>query len=64
MRVALLQLSGRCNCQDDAMPVFSTDSRSSVLVLSNDILFVSVFFLEDGKRGQHLLLGTSLYGIT
>ena len=44
VRVVLLQLSGYGNCQDDATPIFSSDSKSSVLVLSNDTSFVSGFF--------------------
>ena len=47
VRVVLLQLSGRGNCQDDAMPTFSFDSKSSILLLSNDILLVSEFLCED-----------------
>ena len=60
VRVVLLQLSGHGSCQDDATPTFSSDSKSSVLVLSNDTSFVSGFFWEDGKRTQIFLLETSL----
>ena len=39
-------LSGCGNLLDDATPNFISDSGSSILGLSNDISFVSEFFLE------------------
>ena len=35
--------------QDDDMPNFFPDSKSSILGLSNEVSFVSEFFLEGGK---------------
>ena len=41
-------LRGCGNLPDDATPIFISDSDSSLLGLSNDISFVSKFFLEGG----------------
>ena len=41
-------LSGCGNPLDDATPNFISDSGSSILGLSNDVSFVSEFFLECG----------------
>ena len=52
MGVVLLQLIGHVNYQDGATPTFSADYKSSVLVLSNDVSFVSELFWEGGKKAK------------
>ena len=52
MGVVLLKLSGSGNYQDGATPTFSADYKSSVLVLSNDVSFVSELFWEGGKKAK------------
>ena len=50
----LFQLSGRGNSNNDATPDFFPDSNSSILGLSNEILFVSEFLLEGGQNSQNI----------
>ena len=47
VKVLGFQLCGRGDPQNDTMPSSFHDSRSSSLVLSCDILFVSEFFQKD-----------------
>ena len=44
--LVLCQLSVRGNYHDDVTPTFISDSSSSILGLSNEISFVSEFFLK------------------
>ena len=44
VKVVLFQLRGCGHPQDDATPNFSSDFKSSIIGLSNDISFVSVFY--------------------
>ena len=43
IKVVLFQLRGHGHPQDDATPNFSSDFKCSIIGLSNDISFVSVF---------------------
>ena len=58
LKVVLFQLSGRGNSNDDATPNFVPDSNSSILGLSNEILFVSEFLLEGGQNSQNIRVKT------
>ena len=44
VKVVLFQLRGCGHPQDGAKPNFFPDSKSSILGLSNEVSFVSVFF--------------------
>ena len=46
VKVVLLQLGGRGNLQDDALPSFFPDSRSSLIGLSNDVSLGLGFWLR------------------
>ena len=48
VKVILFQLRGRGHPQDDAMPSFFPDSKSSILGLSNEVSFFSEFLREGG----------------
>ena len=50
----LFQLSGRGNPRDDAKPNFVSDSSSCISGLTNEISFVSGFFLEDVQNSQNV----------
>ena len=54
LKVVLFRLSGRGNSNDDATPNFDPDSNIFILGLSNEILFVSDFFLEGGQNSQNI----------
>ncbi len=53
LKVLLFHLSGLGNHHDDATLNFISDSSSCMLGLSNEISFVSGFFLEGGKSSQN-----------
>ena len=44
VKIVLFQLKGCGHPQDDTMPNFFPDSKSSILGLSNEVSFVSEFF--------------------
>ena len=46
--------SGRGNPQNAATPNFILVSNSSILGLSNDVSFVSEFYLEGGENSQNV----------
>ena len=48
VKVVLFQLRGRCHPQDDDMPHFYPDSKSSLLGLSNKVSFVSEIYWKLG----------------
>ena len=52
VEVVLFQLRGRDHPQDDATPNFSSDFKSSIIGLSNDLSFVSNFFWKGSKKRQ------------
>ena len=56
LKVLLFHSSGRGNHHDDATLNFISDSSSCMLGLSNEISFVSVFFLECGQNSQNVKL--------
>ena len=58
LKVVLFQLSGPGNSNNDTIPDFVPDSNSSVLGLSNEILFVSEFLLECGQNSQNIRVKT------
>ena len=60
LKVLLFHLSGRGNHHDDATLNFISDSSSCMLGLSNEISFVSVFFLEGGQNSQNVKLKNCL----
>ena len=49
VKILLFQLDGCGHPQDDAMSSFFLDLKSSILGLSNEVLFVSKFFWEGGN---------------
>ena len=57
----LFQLSGRGNPQDIATPNFILDYNSCILGLSNDVSFISGYFLEDGQISQNVWSKILLY---
>ena len=48
VKVVLFQLRGHGHPQDNATPNFFANSKRPILGLSNDVSFVSEFFLEGG----------------
>ena len=50
----LFKLSGRGNPHDDATPNLSIDSYSYKLGLSNEVSFISGFFLKGGQNSQNV----------
>ena len=63
LKVLLFQLSGRGNPHDDATPNFISDSSSCILVLSNDISFVSGLFLKGGRNSQNVRLKGQVFSL-
>ena len=53
-----VRVSGHGNSNNDDTPDFVPDSNSSILGLSNEILFVSEFFLEGGQNSQNIRMKT------
>ena len=49
-KVVLFQFRMRGHPQDDAMPYFFPDSKSSTLGLSNKVPFVTEYFWKDGEN--------------
>ena len=56
LKVLLFHLSGHGNHHDDATLNFISDSSGCMLGLSNEISFVSGFFLEGGQNSQNVNL--------
>ena len=52
VKVVLFQLRGRGHPQNDAMPNIFPDSKSLLLVLSNEVSFVSELYLEYGQNNK------------
>ena len=52
VKVMLFQLRGCGHPQDDATPNFFADSKRPLLGLSNEVSFVSQFFLEGGLNSS------------
>ena len=52
--VLLFKLSGRGNPHYDATPNLISDSYSCILGLSNEVLFISGFFLKGGQNSQNV----------
>ena len=50
VKVVLFQLRGLGHPQDDAKPNFFPDSKSSMLGLSNEASFVSIFLWKNVKK--------------
>ena len=48
LKVALFHLSGHGHPQDDVMPNFFKDSKSSISGLSNEVSFVSEMYYKGG----------------
>ena len=48
------KLNGRGNPHDDAMPNLISDSYSCILGLSNEVSFISGFFLKGGQNSQNV----------
>ena len=48
VKVVIFHLRGSGLPQDDAMPNFCPDSKSSILWLSNEVLFASEIFWKGG----------------
>ena len=46
------------HAQDGAMPSFSPDSKSFLLGLSNEVLFVSEFISEGDQKKQKVVVKT------
>ena len=64
LKTLLFQLSGRGNPQNDATPNFILDFNSCILGLSNEVSFVSGYYLEGGQNSQNVLLKILLYVYT
>ena len=58
VKVVLFQLRGRDHPQDDAMPNFFPDSKSSKLGLLNEVSFVSEVLLGGGQNSSNFCLKT------
>ena len=54
VQVVLFHLLRRCHAQNDAIPNFLPDSKSSFPGLSNELLFVSEFISEGKKDAKFL----------
>ena len=63
LKVLLFHLSGHGNHHDDATLNFISDSSSCMLGLSNEISFVSGFFLEGGQNNQNVRLKEQVAGL-
>jgi hypothetical protein len=50
----LFQISGRGNPKNDATTNSILDSSSCILGLSNDVSFVSRFYLKGGQNSQNV----------
>ena len=61
LKVMLFQSSGRGNSYDNATPKVKLDSNTWILGLSNEVSFVSGFFLKDGQDSQNVFLIILLY---
>ena len=61
LKMLLFKLSGRGNPRDDATPNLIFDSYSYKLGLSNEVLFISRFFLKGGQNSQNVWLKILLY---
>ena len=57
VKVMLFQLWERFYLHDCATPSFFNESRSSLLVLSIDVSFVSKFFWKGDKNFKYLISG-------
>ena len=64
LKVLLFKLSGRGNPHDDATPNLISDSYSCILGLSNEVSFISGFFLKGGQNSQNVWLKILLYVYT
>ena len=49
MKVVLFQLRGHGHPQDDTVPNFFPDSKSSIVGLSNEVSFIPEIFWKGGK---------------
>ena len=54
LKVLLFHLSGRGSHHNDGTLNFISDSSSCMLGFSNEILFVSGFFLEGSQNSQNV----------
>ena len=54
LKMLFFKLSGRGNPHDDAMPNLIFDSYSYILELSNEVSFISGFFLKGGENSQNV----------
>ena len=54
VKVVLFQLRGRDHPQDDTMPNFFPDSKSSILGLSNEVSFVTEYYWKDGENQENI----------
>ena len=54
LKVLLFIKVGLATLKYDAMPNFISVSNSSILGLSNDVSFVSEFYLEGGENSQNV----------
>ena len=59
VKVVLFQLRGHGHPKNDATPNFFPDSKSLLLGLSNEVLFVSGFFRKSAQNSQNVFLKTS-----
>ena len=55
---------GVANLQNDATPNFILDFNSCILGLSNEVSFVSGYYLEGGQNSQNVWLKILLYVYT
>ena len=63
LKVLLFHSSGRGNHHDDATLNFDSDSSNCRVGLSNEISFVSGFFLEGGQNSQNVRLKGQVSGL-
>ena len=64
LKVLLFQLSGCGNPHDNATPKVIPDSNSWILGLSNEVSFVSGYYLKGGQNSQNVWLKILLYVYT
>ena len=63
LKVLLFHSRGRGNHHDNATLNFISDSSSCILGLSNEISFVSGFFLEGGQNSQNVRLKEQVFSL-
>ena len=54
VKVVLFQLRVRDHPQDDTIPNFFPNSKSSILGLSNEVSFVTEYFWKDGENQENI----------